>query len=58
MVSQNYLKMLDHKNITIELNTNAIPNISFDDENNKILYKNKEVEALIFTGMIDELFNY
>lgn len=51
-------KMLDHKNITIELNTNAIPNISFDDENNKVLYKNKEVEALIFTGMIDELFNY
>ena len=50
--------MLNHKNITIELNTDAIPSISFNNEENKAYYKGKEVKLLIFTGMIDELFAY
>lgn len=49
-------KMLQHKNISIELNTDALSHIIFNGDN--ILYDNQPVDCLIFTGPIDELFGY
>ena len=49
-------RLLDHRNITVELNTDALDHISF--ENNHVLYDNAYVDCLIFTGPIDELFGY
>lgn len=48
--------MLNHKNIEVFLNTDALDYISFDDQNKKVLYDGKQVEILVFTGAIDELF--
>ena len=49
-------KMLDHENITVELNTDALQHISFSDSD--VLYDGQRVDCLIFTGPIDELFAY
>ena len=49
--------LLNHKNIDICLNTNALNEISIND--NKIYWKGKEYKGIvIYTGEIDELFNY
>lgn len=48
-------RILDHPNIHVELNVDAMDVISI--KNNKVLYKGKE-EMVLFTGAIDELFNY
>lgn len=51
-----FKKMLNHKNIEIELNVEALDRIKLD--NGKILYKGKEFKGtLIYTGAIDELMN-
>lgn len=47
--------ILDHENIEIELNTDALKLIEIKD--NKVMYKGKPTKFL-FTGAIDELFNY
>lgn len=49
-------KMLDHKNIQISLNTDAIKHITFGD--GYVLYDDQYVDCLIFTGPIDELFQF
>ena len=49
-------KMLDVPNISLELNEDALKHITF--ENDKVLYDGESVDCLIFTGNIDELFNY
>ena len=49
-------KLLDHRNIRVKLNTDALEHISF--ENNHVLYDNEFVDCLIFTGPIDELFQF
>ena len=48
--------LLSHPNIQIELNTDALEHIRFNEENKKVLYDGQEIEMLIFTGAIDELF--
>ncbi len=50
-------RMLDHKNITVMLDTDACKCISFDDEGVKVFdkYFNGNI---IFTGPIDELFGH
>lgn len=52
-----FKNMLDHPNISVELDTDALEHIEFDSDNKKIKYDGKDVELLIFTGAIDELFN-
>lgn len=52
-----FKNMLNHNNIEIKLNTNAIDFITFD-ENKDIYYDGNKLKLLIFTGAIDELFNY
>ena len=49
-------KMLDHKNITVQLNCDALERLEVKD--NKLFFDRKSCEAtVIFTGMIDELFD-
>lgn len=50
-------KMLDHENITVELNVDALKNIKIDEENGVISYLG-EVIPMIYTGPIDQLFHY
>jgi len=52
-------KMLSHNNIKILLNTNAKELIKINLEERKIFFMGKKFEGkLIWTGPIDELFNY
>jgi len=52
-------RMLNHQNIKIMLNTDFKEMVSIDYENKKIFFIGKEFKGkLIFTGMIDELFNF
>jgi UDP-galactopyranose mutase len=52
-------RMLNHPNIKIMLNTDFKEVISIDFENKKIYFLGREFKGkLIFTGMIDELFNF
>jgi UDP-galactopyranose mutase len=52
-------RMLSHPNIKILLNTDFKEIISIDSENKKIYFLGQEFRGkLIFTGMIDELFNF
>ncbi len=52
-------RMLNHPNIKIMLNTDFKEVINIDLENKKIYFMGQEFkEKLIFTGMIDELFNF
>lgn len=49
--------MLNHPNIKVKLNSNILDSLTF--ENDGIYYKGKVFEGeVIFTGCIDELFNY
>lgn len=51
-----FKKMLDHKNISIELGVEALERISL--RNGKIFYEDKEFPGLlIYTGAVDELMN-
>lgn len=49
--------MLNHPYIDVLINTNAFDHISFDDNMHRIKYDGEDVELLIFTGAIDELFH-
>lgn len=52
-------KMLNHPNIKLLLNTNFKEIIKLDQENKKIRFLGQEFNGiLIFTGMIDELFDF
>lgn len=53
-----FKNMLDHPNIEVILNENALAHIKFDEFNNSVLYDGETVEALVFTGPVDELFEY
>ncbi|CDT99972.1 UDP-galactopyranose mutase [Vibrio coralliirubri] len=48
--------ILNHRNIRVICNQNAVKYISFNE--NKVQYQGEDVESLIFTGPIDELFDY
>jgi len=52
-------RMLDHPNIKLLLYTDFKELIKIDTKNSKIYFSGKEFNGkLIFTGMIDELFDY
>lgn len=52
-----YENLIDHFNITLELGVDALAYLNVDEKNRDILYDNKKVN-IIYTGAIDELFNY
>lgn len=54
--SEIFRNMLDHPNINVHLNTDALKHIEFIDRN--IFYDGDRIELLVFTGLIDELFDY
>lgn len=51
-------RMLDHPNITLQLNTDAMEHITLDETSKTVRYDGEAVSCLIFTGAIDELFSY
>lgn len=52
-------KLLDHENITVELNTNACDVIKVDVENKRVLYNGEVFKGeVVYTGAIDELLEY
>ena len=51
-----FRNMLNHPNINVHLGTDALEHIEFKDKN--VLYDGENVELLVFTGPIDELFDY
>ena len=52
-----YKSLIDHSNIDVKLKEDALKHIKFDLENHRILFDNEDVE-IVYTGAIDELFNY
>ena len=48
--------MLDHQNIDVKLDCDAFDHISFDENNHIIKYDSENIDMLVFTGAIDELF--
>lgn len=48
--------MLSHPNIEVCTNVDALDHILLDENNHAIQYDGEEVECLIYTGPIDELF--
>jgi UDP-galactopyranose mutase len=50
--------MLDHKNLSVSLNTDALPHISLDERGKAIKYDGELVDCFVFTGPIDELFGF
>ncbi len=51
-----FRNMLNHPNIELMLNENALDHITFDEINNSVFYDEVKPNALIFTGPVDELF--
>ncbi len=49
--------MLNHPNIEVRLNTDALPLIRMDEKDGAIYLEGEKVDCLIYTGAIDELFN-
>lgn len=52
-----YNKLIDYPGIDVELGIEALEHITIDEKNKKILFDNEPVN-IIYTGAIDELFNY
>lgn len=48
--------MLNHQNIELQLNENALEHIRLVDE--EVYYDNEKVDLLVFTGPLDALFGY
>jgi UDP-galactopyranose mutase len=49
-------KILDHKNIHTSLNVDALDYLNLNDKDKTVYYDGKQVDCLVFTGPIDELF--
>lgn len=52
-----FRNMLDHPNIEIRLNENANKHISLSPNDHTIKYDGEDVDILVYTGAIDELFD-
>lgn len=50
-------KLLNHPNISIQLNIDAVPHITFDDNQGLVFYDEEPVDLLVYTGPMDELFS-
>lgn len=50
--------LLNHKNISLTLNDDAMAHITFDEKSRKVYFDGNELDCLVFTGEIDALFNY
>jgi hypothetical protein len=50
-----FRNLLNHPNISVNLNIDALKHIILDDVNKRVLFDGEEVELLVFTGPVDEL---
>lgn len=48
-------KMLQHPNIQVQLNTDALKHVKLDQESQTVKYDGETLDCLIYTGPIDEL---
>lgn len=51
-----FSSMLDHPNITVQTGVDALKYIRFDSDSHAVTYDGEVVDALLYTGAIDELF--
>lgn len=49
-------EMLNHPNIQVQLNVDALKRLRLDENAGRVYYDGQSVECLIYTGAIDELF--
>lgn len=49
-------EMLNHPNIQVQLNVDALAHLRLDENAGRVYYDGQPVECLIYTGAIDELF--
>ena len=49
-------EMLNHPNIQVQLNVDALKHLRLDENAGRVYYDGRSVECLIYTGAIDELF--
>lgn len=52
-----YSNIVNHPNITIKLGVDALDHVAIDEYSHRVLYDGKTVK-LVYTGAIDELFDY
>lgn len=52
-----FKSIIGHPNIEVKTNFDALDHVEIDEENDRILFDGQEVK-LVYTGAIDELFNY
>ena len=48
--------MLDHPNIEVRLNTDALSSLRLEEDTGSICFEGEMVDCLVYTGAIDELF--
>lgn len=53
-----FKNMLNHPNISVELNCDALNDIEFLEDKRRITFRGNEIKLLIFTGEIDNLFSF
>ncbi len=54
-----FARMLDHKNITVQLNTNALDVLTLRKADHAVFYGKEVYQGqVIYTGPLDELFSY
>ncbi len=52
-------QMLDHENITVQLETEAMDHLRIEPETGKVFYKGAVFDKpVIYTGLVDQLLNY
>ena len=49
--------MLNHPNITLELNCDALSRLSINENRKQIFFDGEPLSLLVYTGALDELFN-
>lgn len=52
-----FATMLDHANITVRTSEDALLHLKLDESSRTLLYDGETLDALVYTGAIDELFN-
>ncbi|MCL2520880.1 MAG: UDP-galactopyranose mutase [Spirochaetaceae bacterium] len=57
--TQFFTGLLNHKNIEVRLNTDALSYLQINTESKKILFNNQQIHIpVVYTGAIDELLQY
>jgi UDP-galactopyranose mutase len=56
--TQLFKVMLDHPNITLGCGVDALGHITLDKQSGQVSYDGEQLDCLVFTGSIDELFGF